>query len=121
MISSANQNFCYVDSDNVHLVKGDPMPIGAMYNQDYEKKYTTHNYSMEQVKSLYLFSDGYKDQFGGSPERKFMTTGLKELLYSVHHLPAKKQKELIEKEFVDWKGNLDQLDDVLLMGFNFEA
>ena len=65
---------------------------------------------------IYLFSDGYSDQFGGPKERKFMIKNFKELLKKISTLSICDQKDLLEKTYIDWKGNLDQIDDILVIG-----
>jgi len=82
----------------------------------------------EQKKNdlIYMFSDGFADQFGGLNlqdgrigGKKFLKRKLKDLLLSVSKKPLTEQRKLIEKTFFDWKGNLNQLDDVLLIGIKF--
>ena len=65
---------------------------------------------------IYLFSDGYADQFGGAHGKKYQVAQLKELLLSASIKPVAEQKILFEKEFQTWKGQQAQLDDVLLFG-----
>ncbi len=65
---------------------------------------------------IYLFSDGYTDQFGGPMGKKFMTGGVKNLLKKIHHRPTKEQHKIIRDHFFNWKGDLEQIDDVLFMG-----
>jgi serine phosphatase RsbU (regulator of sigma subunit) len=65
---------------------------------------------------IYMFSDGYADQFGGPKYKKFKNATLKALLLDIHKLPVAKQKLLLEKEFYEWKGENSQKDDVLILG-----
>lgn len=67
---------------------------------------------------LYLFTDGYMDQFGGERDQKFNTKRFKKLLTNIYHLPASQQKEIIEGTFLEWKEDYPQTDDVLLLGIS---
>ena len=66
---------------------------------------------------IYLFSDGFQDQIGGKENKKFSIKSFRELLSEISNLSVEKQKKKIEEEFVLWKGNNEQRDDVLLFGF----
>ena len=65
---------------------------------------------------MYIFSDGYADQFGGQKNKKFKSSQLKKLLLSVQQYDMKIQQEILNKEFDKWRGNFEQMDDVCLMG-----
>ncbi|HRW86574.1 MAG TPA: SpoIIE family protein phosphatase, partial [Bacteroidales bacterium] len=67
--------------------------------------------------TIYMCSDGYADQFGGPGNKKFKNSRLKELLLEIHNLPSDEQKKQLEKAFFEWKGENQQIDDVLVMGF----
>jgi serine phosphatase RsbU (regulator of sigma subunit) len=68
---------------------------------------------------IYFFTDGYHDQFGGPNEKKFSTKRLRKKLHEIHALPMAEQKAELEKTMVSWKGNFEQLDDILVMGIRF--
>jgi hypothetical protein len=68
------------------------------------------------VEAIYLFSDGYVDQFGGPRGKKFRYKQFKKLLNDNYKLNFEKQKHILEKTFIQWKGDLDQIDDVLVAG-----
>jgi serine phosphatase RsbU (regulator of sigma subunit) len=65
---------------------------------------------------LYLFSDGYKDQFGGKENTKFMARKFNELLLRIHHLPLSEQRIILERTIEEWKGERVQTDDILVLG-----
>jgi serine phosphatase RsbU (regulator of sigma subunit) len=65
---------------------------------------------------FYIFSDGYADQFGGTEGKKFMKRKLKELLGEISVHPIEKQKELLENAHNEWRGNNEQVDDILIIG-----
>ena len=98
-------------------VKADRFAIGRAYGKD--RTFTNHSMQLESGDSLFLFSDGYADQFGGSDGKKFKISALKELLASVGHLDTDRQKETIERTFENWKVNQEQIDDVLIIGRKF--
>ena len=65
---------------------------------------------------IYIFSDGYADQFGGPKGKKYMTTKFRKYLASISHHNMEEQHEMLKKEFQKWKGDHDQIDDVCVMG-----
>jgi ligand-binding sensor domain-containing protein/serine phosphatase RsbU (regulator of sigma subunit) len=97
--------------------KADRFAIGHAPGK--ENKFTNHQTRLEKEDVVYIFSDGFADQFGGPDEKKFKNANLKELLASVSHFPMDNQKELLDRAFEDWKGNQEQIDDVLVMGRKF--
>ncbi len=91
----------------------DKQPIGNYGNNS---PFTNHSMKVEKGDMIYVFTDGYADQFGGPKGKKFKYSQLKELLLSIYSLPCPKQREILEQTFTSWKGNLEQLDDVCLIG-----
>ncbi|NRA13628.1 MAG: SpoIIE family protein phosphatase [Crocinitomicaceae bacterium] len=94
--------------------KGNRKAIGNTISKDHEG-YTTHEIKLKKGDIIYTFTDGIVDQFGGPAGKKFMSKRVRELLLSITHLPLEEQKGLIEKAFLDWKGDLEQIDDVLVI------
>ncbi len=78
--------------------------------------FINYEYECSTGDSIYLFSDGYPDQFGGPRGKKLMKTGIRDFLTEIHNKPMDEQGDLIKKFFEDWKGDFDQIDDVLFMG-----
>lgn len=97
--------------------KADKMPIGIHIKEP--KPFVNHTLQLEENDSIYMFSDGYIDQFGGPDGTKFKTKRFKDLLFKLNGKPMKNQKEIIDKEHKDWKGAEKQLDDILVIGMRF--
>jgi tetratricopeptide (TPR) repeat protein len=93
-------------------IKGDSQPIGKYYIKD---QFTTHTLSLKPNDRIYLFSDGFADQFGGPKMKKFMYKSMKRLLLSLQDLSADDQKIALESAFINWKGGFEQTDDVCLI------
>lgn len=83
---------------------------------DNPKPFTTHEFELSKGDTLYIFSDGYKDQFGGEKGKKFKTTNFKKMLLDIQSKNMAQQKEIITQVFNDWKGSLEQIDDVCIIG-----
>lgn len=96
-------------------LKADKQPISA-YNDPDKRPFTNRELSLEPRDLVYLFTDGYADQFGGPKGKKFKYKQLKELLIEHADLPLPAQKEMLLKAFKRWKGDLEQVDDVLVIG-----
>lgn len=113
-------NPVYIVRDNALIeIAGDMMPVGV--GAEEELCFTTHLYELNHNDSIYLFTDGFADQFGGPENRKFKYKPFRDLLREISNLPMKDQKVALERTFIDWKGNLKQLDDVLVFGFRHSA
>ncbi|HBS88726.1 MAG: hypothetical protein A2W91_18970 [Bacteroidetes bacterium GWF2_38_335] len=95
-------------------IKADKMPIGV--HRHYKTKFTGHNLSLPGDCTMYLFSDGYADQFGGSEKKKYKYQQFKEMLLSISHMELPDQRKIIERDFEMWRGELAQIDDVLILG-----
>lgn len=113
-------NPVYIIRDqNLLEIAGDMMPVGV--GAEEELCFTTHLYELNPDDTIYLFTDGFVDQFGGPLNRKFKYKPFREILTQISSLPMEQQKIIIEKTFNDWKGNLQQLDDVLILGFRYHT
>ncbi len=97
------------------ITKGTKRPIGR-YHGNKQKPFENHQIKVEEGDLLYLFSDGYADQFGGMDDSKFSYQRFRKLLLEIHDLPIEDQKGRLETAFQDWKGIQSQLDDVCIMG-----
>ena len=100
---------------DLHELNGDTMPIG-LYEEEEENSFTNKEIMFEKEDTIYLFTDGYADQLGGDSRKTFRSQNFKKLLVDIHHYPMQKQKELLNKKLNEWKGDLDQVDDILVVG-----
>ena len=106
-------NPLYIVRDNELIeIKADKQPIGK---HEGAKPFTNHQIALQYHDALYIFTDGITDQFGGPKGKKFMHKPLKEMLLSIQTVSMDEQKTLIENRFKDWKGNLDQVDDICMV------
>jgi len=96
-------------------VNGNRFSIGGQYEIG-EKKFDTQEYSLNKGDKIYMFSDGYADQFGGPDGKKFKTGNVKKLLQDIQDKPMNEQFNHIKRTFELWKGDMGQVDDVLFMG-----
>ncbi len=112
--AGANLNLIHIRNGNVNEIKGDKHSIGL--NIEQRKTFTDNEISLEKGDCIYMFSDGYPDQFGGEKGKKYKYKNLVNFLKENCHLSAEEQLEKLSDNFDNWKGNLEQLDDVLLFG-----
>lgn len=101
------------DEYALYEIKGDKQPIGAIDNR---QKFSNYIVELVPGDTVYLFSDGYADQFGGPKGKKFKYAQLKEMILSNQGLKMPEQKTIFNTSIDSWKGSLDQVDDILLMG-----
>ena len=97
----------------LYEIKADKQPIGKF---DDLKPYITHEVELQKGDVVYTFTDGYADQFGGEKGKKFKYKPFKELLLSIQDKTMNEQREIIHQKFNDWKGDLEQVDDVCVIG-----
>jgi len=108
-------NPIYIIRDgNLKTYDADRMPIGFAISKN--QTFTNYEFELKKDDTIYMFTDGYLDQFGGDKKRKFMRTNFKKLLLSIYDKPMQKQQQLMETAFDKWKGENKQVDDVLVMG-----
>jgi serine phosphatase RsbU (regulator of sigma subunit) len=112
--ASANHLVLYVHQGEIQEITGDKMPIGESYHES--KTFSTRTVNLAKGGRLYLFTDGITDQFGGDQGRKYSSKRLKEFLLRIQELPLSQQVVEIETEFLSWKRNFPQTDDICLIG-----
>ena len=93
----------------------DKFTIGGAID-NVSKDFRNQEIQIESGDMIYLFTDGYVDQFGGLKGKKFKHKQLNEKLLAICHQPLANQKEILEQTFNDWKGTLEQVDDVCVIG-----
>ncbi|MBD3636969.1 MAG: SpoIIE family protein phosphatase [Crocinitomicaceae bacterium] len=111
------KNLLKSEVDPIYLceIKGDSHPIGS-YIGDELKPFTTHEIELREGDMIYVFSDGYADQFGGESGKKYKYKTFKKFLLKISQLPAAEQREKLIEEYDRWKGDFEQIDDVLVIG-----
>lgn len=95
-------------------IKGDKIIIGM--NPE-GHTYTDHEYDLQEDDIIYMFSDGYVDQFGGTDNKKFMYRRFRYLLLNIHLFPFSDQKAILEENIREWMGPNPQIDDIMVLGF----
>ncbi len=111
--AAANNASVIIHNGEIHNLPYDSMPVGKGDKADNFKLQTL---DLKPGDCFYLFTDGYADQFGGAKGKKFKYKQLEALLSANSHQPLAEQKNILEKTFNDWKRNLEQVDDVLVIG-----
>jgi ligand-binding sensor domain-containing protein/serine phosphatase RsbU (regulator of sigma subunit) len=99
-------------------VKANKFPIGNSKAGD-TKKFTNHKIPLRHGDTVYIFSDGFADQFGGASGKKFKSAAFKQLLISAQHLNMEEQRELLNRTIEEWRGNHEQVDDILVIGIRY--
>ena len=112
--AGANNPLVHVRNGEINHVKANYQPVALTVGE--KKPFINHDIKLEKGDMIYIFSDGYADQFGGPKGKKYMTTKFRKYLASISHHNMEEQHEMLEKEFQQWKGDHDQIDDVCVMG-----
>ncbi|MBK9672092.1 MAG: tetratricopeptide repeat protein [Bacteroidetes bacterium] len=112
--AGANNPLIFIRNNQLTEYKGDKQPIGIYSGTP--KPFTNHEIDLQTGDCIYLYSDGYADQFGGHQNKKFKYAQLKELLTTIVQLPMERQREKLQLNFEAWKSDNEQVDDVLVIG-----
>ena len=107
-------NLIYIHDGNFNVVRADRNSVCGEY--DNSGPFTMKEFDYKKGDVLYLFSDGYQDQFGGEHDRKYFVHRFYVELLDIHRLPMSKQKEILEKNLKEWMGDNVQTDDITVMG-----
>jgi serine phosphatase RsbU (regulator of sigma subunit) len=100
-------------AEEIDETKADKQPIGKF---ELAKPFTTHSFMLEEGDTIYTFSDGYPDQFGGEHGKKYKSGKFKRTLIEMALKPITEQEHLLDEEFELWRGELEQIDDVCVIG-----
>jgi serine phosphatase RsbU (regulator of sigma subunit) len=111
--AGANNPLWIVRGEEIIEIKADKQPVGKFHKRT---NFTTHKIDLLKGDTIYIFSDGYVDQFGGENGKKFKAKAMRSLLLSIQNLSMEEQREKIITTFNDWKADFEQVDDVCLIG-----
>jgi serine phosphatase RsbU (regulator of sigma subunit) len=111
--SGANNPLWIIRNKELIEYKPNKQPIGKIDNPT---PFITHSVTLKPKDIIYIFSDGFADQFGGEKGKKFKLSSLQELFLQKCHLPMSDQQKEIESTLKNWQGNIDQVDDILVVG-----
>lgn len=115
LFAGANNSIYKISNSELKQIKGDKFPVGA-FIEDKIQNFTLQRFTVEKGDSIFLFSDGFADQFGGPKGKKYKYLPFQQKLTSITDITIPQQSHMMRKEFMDWKGNHEQVDDVLLIG-----
>lgn len=115
--SGAFRPMYLVRNKELNVFKGDRMPIGIYYEE--EISFSNKEVQFKENDIIYLFSDGYVDQIGGPGRKTYRSKKFKQLLVDIHQMPMDEQKTVLEREYEAWRRDIEQIDDILVMGIKF--
>ena len=114
--AGAKNSMVYIDRQGIHRVRGEHVSLsGAQAAQ--RLRFQRHTLTLEPGTMVYLYSDGFQDQFGGLHDKKFKSVPFRELLSEISFLPPAEQAQEMHETLTAWKGDRDQTDDILVIGF----
>ncbi len=113
--AGANNPLYHIRNGELTEIKGDKFPIGIFIGEEV-KHFTNHEIQLQKGDTLYLFTDGYADQFGGPKGKKFKYNQFKSTLLQMQHLSIKEQRTYLLNTIKSWQGSNDQVDDILVIG-----
>ena len=111
--AAANNEPILIRNNEVIELPKDKMPVGK---GEKKEDFVLHSVELKSGDALYLYTDGFADQFGGPKGKKFKYRQLNDLLLTIKDSPLSTQKDALESSFESWRGNQEQVDDVLIIG-----
>jgi serine phosphatase RsbU (regulator of sigma subunit) len=114
--AGANRPLWLLHNEQILVYKPNKFPIGGIQIL-HDQPYNEHSIVLQNNDVVYLFTDGFADQFGGSDAKKLLTKNLKQHILDMQHLPLLDQHQMLLNIFNNWKGNIEQVDDVLILAF----
>lgn len=114
--AGAKNPVVYIENNELFQIKGNRNPVGGIQKND-EQPYDCHRFSITENTVVYLYTDGFQDQFGGERDKRLGAKRFKELLLKNHKLPMVAQKNELEKILLTWMGNSPQTDDITILAF----
>ncbi|MBN4051535.1 SpoIIE family protein phosphatase, partial [bacterium AH-315-M05] len=103
-----------IPQGKLQQIKADKQSVGYHYGE--QKSFTNHETQLQKGDTIYIFSDGYQDQFGGPRGKKFMSKQFRQLFLDIQGMSMEEQKEHLDKTIEEWKGSKEQVDDILVIG-----
>ncbi len=117
-MAGANNSLYLFRNEEMKEYKADKIPIG--YVEGNSRSFTNHHIELEKGDTVYMFSDGYADQFGGPKGKKFMVGQFRTFLSKIHSKSLVEQMNILDANIEEWRGNLEQVDDILVIGFRVQ-
>lgn len=114
--SGANNSLWMISGEELQVVKADKQPVGR---NEHHRAFATHEVNVQPGSTVYLFTDGLADQFGGPDGKKFKYKRISDFLIEHRNLPVHQRMEKLEGAFLAWKGNLEQVDDICIIALPF--
>ncbi len=116
--SGAFHNLYFVSDRTLKVIRGDKLSVGGgNFGKKEVFRFNTTMVEYSPTDCFYLTTDGYIDQFGGDQNKKFLNRRFRQMIEENYHLPMDQQKEVFFQQYQAWKGNNEQVDDVLVLGF----
>jgi serine phosphatase RsbU (regulator of sigma subunit) len=118
--AGAFSNLYLIRENNLKEIKGQRYTVGFSYETE-KPQFFSHTESLEPDDMIYMFTDGYADQFGGPEGKKYKFRRFRHLLLNVHKYPLDVQRKLLIGSINEWKGDMEQVDDILIIGIKPEV
>ena len=111
--AGANNPLIIIRDKKIIEIKADKQPIGEFVKM---VPFTNHKIDLQKGDCIYLYTDGFVDQFGGKKNKKFKSKPFKEMLIQMSHLPMNEQHTVLQKTLNEWRGDTGQVDDICIFG-----
>ncbi|MBI9067221.1 MAG: tetratricopeptide repeat protein [Salinivirgaceae bacterium] len=119
-LAMANHSICIIQNGELQIVEGDIFSVGGNVGFS-DISFSNYKINLDTETTVYMYSDGFQDQFGGEKQQKYMSTRFVNFFQSLQDKPFNEHQSILENEFLSWKGDSKQIDDVLIIGLRFNA
>jgi ligand-binding sensor domain-containing protein/serine phosphatase RsbU (regulator of sigma subunit) len=117
-VACANHTIHYVENGELMTIHGDIYSVGGIFSLESKREYTDHVIPYLPGTMLYMFTDGYQDQFGGPKGKKFLASYFRLLLQEIASKPVAQQRQILDTRLAEWKSDHKQVDDILVFGIH---
>jgi ligand-binding sensor domain-containing protein/serine phosphatase RsbU (regulator of sigma subunit) len=117
--AGAKSSIIVFQNDEMRILKGSKNYLGGVRKQE-KRSFEVINLPLVYPCSIYAYSDGFQDQFGGEPKQKYTTTRFREFIQTIKNRPFKEQRKLLQEELYRWMQRYEQLDDILVVGVKID-
>ena len=113
--AGAHNPMLLIQNNELQVIGADRLGVGG-FDKKQKSVYNKHTFQLDQPTTIYIYSDGYQDQFGGKARRKFMSKTFKKFLFDIHDKSMQEQNNILDTTLEDWKDGQPQIDDILVLG-----
>ena len=113
--AGAKHPLLLIENGNLCKIEADRVSIGGILKKD-DHRFHNHTFELSKISDFYIYTDGFRDQYGGNDFKRFMSHRFREVLFGNHRKKTTEQRKILERTFIEWCNGHEQTDDILIIG-----